>query len=82
MANMFLTKMIEEKDLNEHIFTLKVDGLLHIMDMHCLIQTIEESPKDVRDFIYKTISEIEFNNGDILEFLEFVVKSVIQNPVA
>lgn len=84
MAKSFFRKMIEERELIDHIFVINFNGLVNVIEMEILINEMEATTGEERKFILNTLSQIDFENGDILEFMELIAKSYIEekNPIS
>lgn len=77
----YLHTLLTEKGISdEHIFTIKSDSLYgnHIVPLDVLIEFIENLDPITQGKIRETLVKIDFRNGSILQYLEFLTKGMIQ----
>lgn len=66
----WLDKYIEEKGINlDEPFSLEVDGVGHLFDYASIIEQIKHTSKSEQEKIRNKITEIEFYNADVKDFL-------------
>jgi hypothetical protein len=74
----FFRTMLDEKDLLDEIFTLNdTSGLLHIIEMEFLVEMMEKTNPKEQDSIEKIMRKIDFQNGDMMHFMNHLAKSYI-----
>lgn len=74
----FMRTMIEEKGLLYEIVELEHEDFKHIIPVEVVIEFIEKSPENIRSKVNKTLSVIDFNNGNVLDFIEYLAKGMVQ----
>ena len=77
----YLHTLLTEKGISdEHIFTIKSDSLYgnHIVPLDVLIEFIENLDPITQGKIRETLVKIDFRNGSVLQYLEFLTKGMIQ----
>lgn len=66
----WIDKYIEEKGINlDELFSLEVDGIGHLFDYASIIEQIKCTSKSEQEKIRNKITEIEFYNADVKDFL-------------
>lgn len=76
----FFRTMIEEKGLDNEIITINTLENMHFIEMPVLINVMENSSPGEQEFIEKTMRTIDFQNGDMMHFMNHLAKAyVIQN---
>lgn len=76
----FFRTMIEEKELDNEVLHVNTHGNLHFIEMPVLINAMENSSPEEQEFIEKTMRAIDFQNGDMMHFINHLAKSyVLQN---
>lgn len=74
----FERRMLEEKELLDHILEFEVDGINHTMPVEVVIEFIENIKGPVRKQIRNQFSKIDFVNGDLLHYVTFLAKGITQ----
>ena len=77
----YLHTLLTEKGISdEHIFTIKSDSIYgsHIVPLDVLIEFIENLDPITQGKIRETLVKIDFRNGSVLQYLEFLTKGMIQ----
>jgi len=77
----YLQTLLSEKGISEeHVFTIKSDSLYgnHIVALEVLIEFVENLDPITQGRIRETLVKIDFRNGNILQYLEFLTKGMIQ----
>lgn len=77
MAKSFFRKMIEEKDLLDEVITIEHDGFIHFMEVPVLLNLIEKTSKEQKLQIKNVFSVIDFKNGNLMDYLNFLAKAYI-----
>ena len=79
----WLDTLIEEKGINtEHIFTIQTDGFWqnHIIPLAVVIEIIKDNISDEeRQQILHTLVKIDFINGDIMHFFNYLAAGIAAN---
>lgn len=66
----WLDRYIEEKGINlDESFSLEVDGIGHLFDYASIIEQMKHTSKSEQEKIRNKITEIEFYNADVKDFL-------------
>lgn len=74
----FYRKMVEEKGLiDKPIEVTSVEQVTHYMTVENVIEFIESSPKNIQGKIRNTMSLIDLKDGDLLNYLEFIAKGIV-----
>lgn len=66
---------VVRRSLQDHVIEFTINQKPYFMKMRKLIEIVEKKSKEEKDFINRNISQMNFFNLDILEFLEFLAKS-------
>lgn len=74
----FVRTMVEEKGILENQFQVQVDGFVHFMAVENVIELIEHAPSHEQKEIKRTFSMIDFKNGDLMHYIEFLAKAFIK----
>jgi hypothetical protein len=77
----YLNTLLDEKNISpDHIFIIKSDGLFgdHIVPMNVLIEFIDGLDITSQQKIKDTLVQIDFKNGDILHFLNYLTEGMVQ----
>lgn len=74
----FFRTMAEEKGIIDQQFSVVVDGICHFMEVNQIIDLIEMAPSHEQATAKKTFSMIDFKNGDLMHYIEFLAKAFIQ----
>lgn len=70
---------IDEKELNrEHVFKIKHEGTLHLMEFENLVDSILALPAEYQKKIKDKIVKIDFINGDVLHYLKYVAEGLVK----
>jgi hypothetical protein len=74
------TMIIEKGISTEHTFEIKSESVFggHFVPMEVLIEFISSLDKPTQEQILKTLIMIDFKNGNILHFLEYITKGMVQ----
>ncbi|WP_373896341.1 hypothetical protein [Virgibacillus sp. CBA3643] len=78
MENSFFRTMVEEKGIIFNSFEVEVNGMVHMMDVEQIIELIESAPDHETKEIKDKFSQIDFYNGDLMDFIKFLAKSFIK----
>ena len=74
-----LIRFFEEKELQYMEWTVEHDGNIHFIDSDFIKEVIINStPQHEQKQIVETITMIDFKNGDINHFLEFLANAYIR----
>ena len=77
----YITTLLTEKGISmEHIFEIKSDGVFgnNYVPLEVLIEFIESLDRRLQDQIRLKLIRIDFNNGNVLHFLEYLTKMMVQ----
>lgn len=75
----FIATMLEEKNLMDETVEVEVEGLTHYMPVEVIVEFIEQMTNgDTRQSIKRRMSAIDFRNGDMMNFLEYLAKGFIE----
>lgn len=76
----WLRTFIEEKGLNEdYIFEIEYNNQVHFMEFNYLIEAIINAPAAEQKQIKNTIVMIDFKNGDVMHFFNYLASAYIKN---
>lgn len=70
----WLKTFFEEKALDSRTYETEVNGNLHIIDTETVIDLIQKAPKHEQLAIIKILSEIDFRNGDVHDFMRHLAQ--------
>jgi len=74
----WLDVFVEEKGIDvERNFDFEIEGTWNLMPVGVVIEYIKQVPKDEQEQIKKTIVKIDFYNGNIYHFLEYIAKGIV-----
>lgn len=68
----FERRMLEEKGLMNETLQFEQEGLHHEMPVEMVVDFIEEAPHETRQKIHDTLSEIDYKNGDVMHYIQFL----------
>ena len=74
---MFIRTMLEEKGLLNELLEIEVDGELHFMTVEVVVEFVEESSQKIKNQVINTLSQIDFMNGSVLDFIEHLAVGII-----
>ena len=72
-----LKDYFEEKELPYELFEIASNGEIHLIDNETVIKRIGNMPIEIQKKIRNKITEIDFMNGDVNDFLKYVAKGLI-----
>jgi hypothetical protein len=76
----YLKRFFEEKSLPNKQFEIEdKNGNLHIFDNLALIENILHAPLNEKEQIAQVLRKIDFKNGSVQHFLNFLSKQLILN---
>ena len=81
MIRKYIETLLTEKGISlSHTFEIKSDSLFgnHIVPLEVVIEFIETLSPPVQDQIRKTLIRIDFKNGNVLDFLEYITKGMVE----
>ena len=76
----YLRTLLKEKGISEdYVFTIDKDDFWghHIVQMEVVIEFISNLDPKTQNQIKETLVMIDFKNGDILHYLEFITSKMI-----
>lgn len=74
-----LRTFFEEKQLDEQTYSIPWGNLLHNVDTSFMVDLIvNHTPGDEQLTIWHIISKLDYQNGDIHDFLKFLAKLYVQ----
>jgi hypothetical protein len=77
--NDWLDTFVDEKGLDpNHLFDFVVDGQAHIFALAVVIEYIKNVDRATKRTIKKNIVYIDFKNGDVMHFFEYMAKGIAQ----
>lgn len=79
----YLEVFFEEKDIDYKMYEIPDDGPFgnHLIDSETVIDLILNAPEGEQDTITTTLRQIDFHNGDVHHYLEFLAGCYIkQHP--
>jgi len=77
----YLTLLLTEKGISlEHTFEIHTDNLFgnHFVPMSVVFEFIESLDKTTQNKIKETLVLIDFKNGNVLHYLEYITKGMVQ----
>lgn len=75
----WLERFIEEKELNlDHEFVFTKEGNTHFMSLEFLVELMFKAPKHEQEQIKNKIVYIDFKNGDVMHFFNFLAGAYIK----
>lgn len=78
--NRFITQFFKEKEIPFETFEVKDEtGMTHWMDTEIVIGLIEQAPKKEQTQIENILRQLDYKNGDIVDFLKFLGKAFVNN---
>ena len=79
-VNEYITTLLTEKGISlEHTFEIKSDGVFgnHFVPLAVLLEFIENLDRKLQDQIRVKLIKIDFHSGNVLHFLEYLTKMMI-----
>ncbi|MBK7764119.1 MAG: hypothetical protein IPI46_12375 [Bacteroidetes bacterium] len=80
----YLRRLLDEKGISQdYVFTLDTNDYWghHIIPIEVLIEFIDNMNPQTQTQIKQKLVVIDFKNGDILHFLEFITRKMIEVQV-
>ena len=77
----YITTLLTEKGISlEHTFEIKSEGIFgnHYVPLEVLIEFIEGLDRRLQEQVRLKLIRIDFNNGNVLHFLEYLTKMMVQ----
>jgi len=77
----YLRRLLDEKGvLQDYVFTIDTDDYWghHIIPMEVLIEFIDNMDPRTQTQIKQKLVLIDFKNGDVLHFLEFITRKMVE----
>jgi hypothetical protein len=77
----YLTVLLKEKGISlEHTFEIPSDSIWgnHLVPMEVVIEFIESLDKPTQSKIKETLVMIDFKNGNVLHYMEYITKGMVQ----
>ena len=81
MIHKYIRTLLEEKGISlNHTFEIESDGVFgnHYVPMEVLIEFIDSLSPTIQGQIKTKLVMIDFKNGNILHFLEYLSKGMVQ----
>ena len=81
MIRKYITQLLTEKGIStEHQFEIPSNGLFgnHIIHLDVLIEFLEQLPNHLQQQVRNTLIQIDYNNGDILHYLNHLTKGMVK----
>lgn len=76
----YLTNLIAEKGLEDELMTVDTSGTDYVsvhITTRDVVNFILGLPQEVQLSIRKTLIQIDFHNGDIMHFLNYIAQGII-----
>lgn len=74
----FIKTMIEEKGIMHLDFTVEVEGVNHDTSVQVFMEFMDDLPQRHIEKIKHKFSIIDFNNGDLMHFIKYLMVGMIQ----
>lgn len=75
--NKWLGVFIEEKELPMgHAFEFENDDGYNLMPLEVVIEYLRNQSNDIKNKVKSKIVEIDFLNGDIMKFFEYIAQGI------
>jgi len=75
----WLETYIDESDMNtDKVFEFTVDGTWNYMPVSVVLEFIKSVPQNQKDKIKDTMVKIDFHNGNMYHYLEYLAKGISQ----
>lgn len=77
----YLTLLLKEKGISlQHTFEIPSDSLFgnHFVPMEVVLEFIESLDNQTQSKIKETLVLIDFKNGNVLHYLEYITKGMVQ----
>ncbi|MBK9300935.1 MAG: hypothetical protein IPN14_10075 [Bacteroidetes bacterium] len=77
----YLRRLLDEKGVSQdYVFTIDTDDYWghHIIPMEVLIEFIDNMDPRTQTQIKQKLVLIDFKNGDVLHFLEFITRKMVE----
>ena len=77
----YLTTLLKEKGISlEHTFEIPSDSLFgnHLVPMEVVLEFIESLDNQTQSKIKETLVLIDFKNGNVLHYMEYITKGMVQ----
>ena len=78
MSARYLTLFFKEKDLPYQSWEILHLGETNFIDSEVVIESIMNAPKHEQTKIADTLRKIDFKNGDVMHFLEFLAGALVK----
>ena len=70
--------MLDEKGLLDEVLEFTVDGEFHHMPVMVVVEFVEGMPVDIRNKVNGQLSKIDFMNGNVMDFVEYLAKGIVK----
>ncbi len=77
----YLTLLLKEKGISlQHTFEIPSDSLFgnHFVPMEVVLEFIESLDNQTQSKIKETLVLIDFKNGNVLHYMEYITKGMVQ----
>jgi hypothetical protein len=74
----WLETLIEEKGLENEIFTIDYEGEFHMIEMQFLVEFLGGMDKRNQDKIKNILVMIDFKNGDVMDFMNHCARGYVE----
>ena len=77
----YLQRLLSEKGISpNHTFIIKSDSIFgeNFVPLEVVVEFIESLDPNTQIQIKKTLIEIDFKNGNVLHFLEYITKGMVE----
>jgi hypothetical protein len=81
MIRFYIETLLTEKGISlNHTFEVQSDGVFgnHYIPMEVVIEFIDTLPTPTQEQIRKTLMNIDFKNGNILHYFEYLTKGMVE----
>ena len=77
----YLTTLLKEKGISlQHTFEIPSDSIFgnHFVPMEVVLEFIESLDNQTQSKIKETLVLIDFKNGNVLHYMEYITKGMVQ----
>ena len=73
----YIETLLEEKNISAETLLLEEEGHINLT-IEMLIEFIYSMPDEIIEKVEKTFRKIDFNNGDVMHYVTFLAKGMVE----
>lgn len=73
----WLDVFLEEKGIEDRMFEIEHEGMIHLVEQEVLIDFIKSMPNEMKRKMKDQFVIIDFKNGDVVHYLNHLAKGMV-----